>query len=151
MLAIFLISIFSFSFHVQKAWSNASPKVIDGKLDLSTWDFEKNGPLKITGKASFYWKQFLDPYDVAKNGAPPTKLKFDLDGLWSTEKSISSSNKLTTHGYGSYLFKVVGSKKETKSLGFEFSAFSTAYKMFKIENGNVKKLNNSGIIGKNKY
>jgi adenylate cyclase len=45
---------------------------------------------------------------------------------------------------------LVGSKKEKKSLGFEFSAFSTAYKMFKIENGNVKELKSSGIIGKNK-
>ena len=94
-------------------------------------------------------EEFLDPYEIAKNGVPSKGEKFDVGGLWSSENFILESHKkAVVHGYGSYLFKVVGLNKYTERLAFELSPFSTAYKLFLIDGNRVTLLNSAGKVGK---
>ena len=37
------------------------PQAVDGVLDLSAWDFEKDGLVKLDGEWEFYWEQLLEP------------------------------------------------------------------------------------------
>ena len=34
-----------------------------GILDLSTWDFEKDGIVSLNGEWEFYWEKYLEPKD----------------------------------------------------------------------------------------
>tara|TARA_Y100001954_G_C15717741_1_gene556558 strand:- start:647 stop:766 length:120 start_codon:yes stop_codon:yes gene_type:complete len=34
---------------------------VNGVLDLSSWNFEKYGPIDLRGEWKFYWKKFIDP------------------------------------------------------------------------------------------
>ena len=41
------------------------PFVKSGILDLTNWDFSKDGPVKLDGEWEFYWNQLLQPNDFA--------------------------------------------------------------------------------------
>ena len=32
-------------------------------MDLSSWSFEKDGPIKLKGEWRFFWKNFIDQND----------------------------------------------------------------------------------------
>lgn len=39
------------------------PKVINGVINLTNWDFDKNGNVELNGEWEFYWNQLLEPSD----------------------------------------------------------------------------------------
>ena len=39
------------------------PKAKNGFLDLSNWDFHKDGNVKLDGEYEFYWNKLLEPKD----------------------------------------------------------------------------------------
>ena len=41
------------------------PTAIDGSLDFSGWDFEKDGAVKLSGEWAIYPDQFVDPTMVS--------------------------------------------------------------------------------------
>ena len=47
------------------------PTAVNGFLDLSAWDFEKNGPVLLDGQWHFFWERLLDP-SAAGFAAPVT-------------------------------------------------------------------------------
>ena len=40
------------------------PKVVEGVIDLSDWNFESDGIVSLDGMWSFYWKQLLLPEEI---------------------------------------------------------------------------------------
>lgn len=41
------------------------PKAVKGVIDLSDWDFNKDGPVDLNGEYEFYWMQHLMPDDFS--------------------------------------------------------------------------------------
>ena len=39
----------------------AQPVAVDGVLDLSNWDFEKDGNVELKGEWRFVWEEFVEP------------------------------------------------------------------------------------------
>ena len=37
------------------------PPIVDGTIDLTDWDFEKDGPLKLDGDWLFAWEKLVEP------------------------------------------------------------------------------------------
>ncbi len=68
---IFLILLFSWGILVSFCHDTFAktpfPKVVDGMLDLSEWDFDHDGLVKLDGEWEFYWKQLLTPEDFTHN------------------------------------------------------------------------------------
>ena len=123
------------------------PRIKNGVLDISKWDFKKRGPIKISGKVPFYWNKLLDPQDIIEKGPPVKDYEFDITTLWTSQKVNAPIEKFE-RGYGSYLFKVIGSKVREEDLAFEIFAFSTAYSLYKIEGDKVEKIISDGVVGK---
>ena len=48
------------------------PRVQDGRLDLSSWSFERSGDLELKGDWHIYIDQLLEPADFA-GPSPPTE------------------------------------------------------------------------------
>lgn len=40
------------------------PKAKSGTIDLSQWDFDKNGSVTLEGEWDFYWNQFLSYEEI---------------------------------------------------------------------------------------
>ena len=53
LLALFLVSCAS--------ERKAMPMAVDGIIDLSEWDFEKDGPVDLKGEWRFVWEEFVEP------------------------------------------------------------------------------------------
>jgi signal transduction histidine kinase len=50
--------------------SEIPPNAVRGELDLTQWDFKKNGPVKIAGEWAFYDDQILLPKDFNDQSIP---------------------------------------------------------------------------------
>ncbi len=48
------------------------PRAIEGVLDLSDWNFKKDGPVDLSGEYEFYWSRHLLPLILQKR-SPPRK------------------------------------------------------------------------------
>jgi len=103
------------------------PKAKKGVLDISKWNFEKNGFVKLDGEWEFYWKELINPSDFAKKDSLSSKLYFEIPKLW--KKFEINSQKLGSYGYATFRLKIlVPEKNKIYSLGFE--RVETAYKIW---------------------
>lgn len=65
-----------------------APRVVDGVIDLSQWDFETGGPVSLAGHWEFYWNVLKTSGDFADDSVrfirtPGAWNGFDLDGAVS--------------------------------------------------------------------
>lgn len=127
------------------------PKAKEGILDLTSWNFEKNGAIKLSGEWEFYWKQLLTPGDFERAGNNKideemgnnkideeivNKTWINIPNSWN--KSISMGNKLSEDGYATFHLKILLSEKENnnnaddinKVMGIKLPAFFTSHKLW---------------------
>ena len=143
------IKVFIFIFALSKVLLNPilaresnSPVAVNGVLDLSHYNFVKNGSLVVKGEWVFHWKKLLDP-NLNLGLKKGQKIKFP--GFWN-ELELEKK-KLGPLGYGSFLLRVKGAPKNSV-LGLSIKSFSSNYKIFIIENGKVTDIGGKGVVGK---
>ena len=64
-LAFALLLMFLFNCSKSLIANDTAPKVENGVLDLSTWDFKNEGPVALNGQWEFYWNTHLKPDDFS--------------------------------------------------------------------------------------
>jgi len=82
------------------------PYAQKGYLDLSNWDFDKNGNIQLNGEWEFYWGRLLTPDDFANAKSNST---ISLDGyikVPSPWHGTIGSVKLSDKGVATYRLKV---------------------------------------------
>jgi PAS domain S-box-containing protein len=119
------------------------PKAVNGVLDLTDWDFKRDGPVNLSGQYEFYWKQHLKPMDFSK-ATPPKKTGFiKVPGYWNSYK-LEGKN-LPGNGYATYRLKILlNDPKEPFSL--KFLSMGTAFNAYL----NEQKICSVGTIGKDR-
>ncbi|MBU1003154.1 MAG: histidine kinase [Proteobacteria bacterium] len=50
------------------------PKAAQGVIDLSTWDFERQGPVRLDGQWEVRWERLLEPAELAALDQSPSEL-----------------------------------------------------------------------------
>jgi PAS domain S-box-containing protein len=119
------------------------PKAVKGVLDLSGWDFKKDGPVDLIGEYEFYWMQHLMPQDFSKT-PPSGKTEFiKVPGYWNGYKL--GNKELPGHGYATYRLNVVLNKQK-EPLALRTVEISNAYIIFV----NGQKVGSLGQAGKNR-
>lgn len=73
-----------------------APKAEKGYLDLSTWDFSKDGNVKLNGQWEVYWGELLTPDDIRKKNQKPDYLNIPA----AVGSKTASGFKISTTGYG---------------------------------------------------
>ncbi|OQB12078.1 MAG: Sensor histidine kinase YpdA [Firmicutes bacterium ADurb.Bin193] len=111
----------------QDTGSKSNIYIENGELNLSDWDSNKDGNIKLDGQWEFYWNQLLT-YDNIQTGIDTTPIKADVPHAW-TEYSIDGQ-KLPGQGYGTYRLHVKTSLPINSLLSFKANTFSSAYKLF---------------------
>lgn len=108
LLTISAISIFFLISYYETMPKVRSPKVIEGSLDLSNWNFEKNGIVFLNGEWSFYPEKLLDPNDIANS----SQYYMKVPGHWSLKNYKIQSAK----GSGTYHISITLPKDKEQLL-----------------------------------
>ena len=80
------------------------PVAVRGQLDLTGWDFAKDGSVNLNGEWAFYWKQLLEPEDLKSKSLPAMTDFFNVPGFWKGYDNHGS--KLKGAGFATFHLKV---------------------------------------------
>ncbi|MGD9090822.1 MAG: 7TM diverse intracellular signaling domain-containing protein [Desulfobacterales bacterium] len=126
-LSLIIAYMIFFSACLNDAPRRISPRAVKGILDLSDWDFKKDGPVDLGGEYEFYWSQHLTPLDFSK-APPPEKTGFiTVPGYWKDE--TFNGKKFPGQGYVTYRLNIQ-LNEQTKSLALRLLEISTTYNIF---------------------
>ena len=81
------------------------PKSIAGILDLREWDFEKDGPIDLSGEYEFYWKQHLKPARFTEENLPKRSGFIQVHSYWNGYDV--DGMKISGTGYATYRVTVL--------------------------------------------
>jgi len=82
------------------ASSEKPPVAKNGFLDLSTWDFAKDGVVNLNGQWEFYWKQLLSPVDLQQFQSAKNTDYFQIPGRW--DGRVIDGTKQNGDGYATF-------------------------------------------------
>ncbi|MBW9144804.1 diguanylate cyclase [Clostridium sp. CM027] len=136
-LAAILYVVFSLN---KLATPNASSNIPSqkGVLELTNWDFHKDGYTSLDGQWQFYWQQLLSPKDFTNNSPLPSYIEMPMP--WNKYNKNYDSN-----GYATYSLTInLNSKYKDTLLGISVPPMLSSYKLW--INGQL--FSSNGIVGK---
>lgn len=129
--------------HPDSGRPRSAPKAIDGVLDLTEWDFQNDGTIKLDGDWEFYWKQLIAPDDFITSSYPHRTGWVKVPSVWNTYRVKNAL--LPKDGYATYRLTVhLPPSSETKALNVVL--ISTAYTLWV----DGKKILANGRVGTDK-
>lgn len=120
---------------------NEDPPVAHhGILNISDWDFEHDGKIKLTGEWEFYWDTLIAPTQFPSEISPEYHF---FPHIWTdlpeTEHNYSS------FGYATYRLTIVMPHKSQKIMALHLHDFYTAYSLWL----NDTLISQTGKVGRN--
>ncbi|EMJ97571.1 MULTISPECIES: adenylate/guanylate cyclase domain-containing protein [unclassified Leptospira] len=94
-----LICFLSF-FSCAEARGKERPIAENGNLDLSNWDFTKDGTLELNGDWRYYWKEFIPPKNFQDDLVSEPSGFIPVPGVWNGH--LLNGNPLPAVGYITY-------------------------------------------------
>jgi signal transduction histidine kinase len=127
---IFFLAIFSIFSCSNIFWGGEGvPRAADGIIDLTSWDFEKYGIVKLDGMWEFYWNELLQPEDFKKRIDELATMKEygKVPGLWNSYDYNGKS--LPWFGCGTFRLMVKLPEQKMR-MGIKVFDVSTAYTLW---------------------
>jgi len=118
-----------------------APKAVNGVLDLRAWDFDRNGPVALSGKWEFYWHSCLQPDDFSKEHPPVMSGLIEVPGDWNGFEV--NGEKISGAGYATYRLRILLGEASER-MAFKFLDMAVAFSVYV----NGKHLTSAGIPGK---
>ena len=122
-------------------FSPDQPKAEKGILDLTQWQFEEDGVIKLNGQWEFYWNQLLEPHQFKDTGIAMTGY-INVPGTWNHYKV--DYKELSCYGFATYRLHFISEADER--LGLKIPSVFTAYKLY--INGEL--IASAGTVGNSK-
>jgi len=135
-LFLFIFNIFFFAFESKAKKVQGIPLAKDGILDLSNWDFEKDGNIRLDGIWDFYWKSFLDSGEIA-----PEPIAVNVPGVWNN-LPVKDANRF---GYGTYQLLLILPHGRS-ALALEVPDMYSSYQLYV----NDRLFSENGVIARTK-
>ncbi len=123
------------------------PIAKNGKLDLTSWNLKKDGPVKLNGQWEFFWMRYLAAKDFKNAETPKRSGYIKTPGVWNGYRI--GTKKITGIGFATYRLKIFFNKKKinkydsNNSFAIKLPDISSAYNLFI----NGKKITSVGTIG----
>jgi len=124
---LIIVGVFICSSCAQSTRTESQPRAIRGVIDLSNWDFNKQGVVKLSGEYEFYWQQHLFSRDFKKPKAPEISGFMNVPGFWQGLEP--QEQKFTGSGYATYRLSIL-LRDKTASLALKFLDMGTAFRVF---------------------
>jgi len=103
------------------------PRAVHGFLDLSQWDFQKNGVVGLNGEWEFHWGELLAPPDLDARQLPFETEYFSVPDFWNGR----AVNGKVLPGDGCATFRLkVRLKARSEALALRIEDESTAYRLW---------------------
>jgi len=102
------------------------PQALDGTLDLSDWDFAKNGPAKLDGEWDFYWQQLWEPLELEDQTLPEKRL-ITLPQSWNGY--VINGQTLKGEGYATFRLKILLPEHE-QAKAINLSSINSSHKLW---------------------
>ncbi|MDF2723192.1 MAG: hypothetical protein K0Q59_2867 [Paenibacillus sp.] len=115
-----------------------APKAVQGALDASTWDFKRDGTIRLNGEWTAYWRQLILPHTEPASVSTEPEFAY-LPKSW--DKQASSPYAAPGTGYATFrLLVTLPSDDETMAL--RIPAIASAFRLWVnghllVENGQV--------------
>ncbi len=120
--------------------SQTMPRASNGHLDLTSWDFSRNGIATCDGQWLFHWKQLLHPSEFNTLSLPQPDSTIPLPGYWT---AFSLENKrLERDGFATYRL-TVKLPMDDKVKAIRVAKIYSAYRLWV----NGKLMSSSGRVG----
>jgi PAS domain S-box-containing protein len=103
------------------------PKAVKGVLDLSNWDFEKDGRVELRGECEFYWSQHLFPLNFFKAPFPEKTGFIPIPGYWKNKEV--GGVKHPGDGFATYRLNII-LKEKKQALALRILEISVAYNLY---------------------
>ena len=142
-LSLIIVCLIIISACLNDSTRRISPRAVKGVLDLTDWDFKKDGPVDLSGEYEFYWSQHLSPSDFAKATAPRKTEFIKVPAYWKNK--IYDGKKLPGDGYVTYRLNIALNKQMDR-LGLKLVEISNAYNIYL----NGEKIASLGQVGTNR-
>jgi len=97
-----------------------------GKLDLTKWDFGRDGTIELSGEYEFYWKKHIDPHIFHASDPPQPDTYVQIPKIWNDIELNGSG--LPGHGYATYRLQIT--TNEIIDLSLKILDMGTAFKAF---------------------
>lgn len=147
-----LLFLFIFVFFLSAACTTSSPgkkypRIIDGYLDLSSWDNDTRTKFPLNGRWEWYWGEFLEYKDFISNTIPVEKSYLHVPGFW--KGNTIRGKKLSDEGFCTYRLHIDLPQKPDQ-LGIRVKAIYSCYRLFVndrllIENGKPGKTKETSL------
>jgi len=108
-----------------KPVDTARPAAENGVLDLSGWDFNRDGNINLNGEWEFYWNRLLLARDFADADAKPDAL-VHVPGVWN--KYPVNGQKCSGFGYATYMLTVKNAG--SRELALRIPNLSSSYRLY---------------------
>ena len=82
------------------------PRVEQGVIDLSQYNFEKNGLVTLDGSWRFFWQGEFDKSSQVVNGAQFEQF-IEVPRSWHRQQKVDGSGKFPVPGRGIYQIKII--------------------------------------------
>lgn len=106
-----------------------APQGIDGVLDLSGWDFKRDGVVKLNGEWEFYWQEILTYHDFRNS----RRVNYEkVPNVWNYYRH--NGRNLPGYGYATYRLKIKLRDPDSR-MGLKLSTMSTSYRL--MVNGRI--------------
>jgi sensor histidine kinase YesM len=127
---------------------------LDGKMDLSKWDFLKNGPVNLDGQWELYDNQLLAPEDFQGKGSDRPRLTGYIK-LTSTRQNDKNNKFMKPKGVRTYRL-VVKVRPSDEVFGLKLENVRMSNKLFingtlRGASGNPAEINNGYHAGMTPY
>ncbi|MCP4136927.1 MAG: adenylate/guanylate cyclase domain-containing protein [bacterium] len=134
---LFLLSILLILFLAVSCGSDpetrAIPGAISGTMDLSGWNPDKNGFVRLNGEWEFYRNRLLEPADFlteqVNNSGQKTYL--DTPGNWGSYTDPETKKEAAVSGFATFRLLVTGLPRG-KDLSLYLSRAGTSYKLYLV-------------------
>jgi len=123
--------------------SDRPPLAVNGFLDLSAWDFDKDGAVKLDGDWEFYWQRLLYPDEFFSAQPVPMTDHFRIPGRW--DGRVIDGVKQTGDGYATFRLKVKLSP-ERRIMAVRIKEESSAYRLWV----NGQEVARNGVVGESR-
>ncbi|MBF0353581.1 MAG: 7TM-DISM domain-containing protein [SAR324 cluster bacterium] len=121
-------------------WANDSLPAFtasQGMLDLSRWNFEYNGNIRLDGEWGFFWNQLIMPENMIGSDA---EIFVNVPSEWNHYQI--KNQKLSSDGYGTFVLTVL-LPKTREPLALRILDMATAYRIWV----NGKPVASNGVVG----
>ncbi|MFY9175522.1 MAG: diguanylate cyclase [Peptococcia bacterium] len=102
------------------------PLAVQGVLDLTNWNFEEQGVVRLNGDWEFYWQEYRHSFPSSDSRITPSLIK--IPSTWLNE--YYQGKKLPSEGYATYRLTIILDPEDNNIKAIKLPPIYTAYKMY---------------------